>query len=231
MVNVTVAQLLKSGVHLGHKISYWNPKMFPYLYSELNGIHIIDLIQTHQLLKKTCRFIRKAAEEKKTFLFVGTKPQARNIIKEEAIRSGSFYINQRWYGGLLTNWRTVRNRLKTLIDLEENETLLASLSKKEASNLRKKLGKLKGPLGGIKKMKRRPDIIIIVDQNYDKTAVREAKKLKIPIISILDSNCDPDLADFPIPGNDDGINSIKYIIQALADSIYVGRAKRKRLKK
>lgn len=231
MVNIKVAQLLKSGVHLGHKTSYWNPKMFPYIHSELDGIHIIDLIQTYHLLKKTCRFVRKSAEDNQTFLFVGTKPQARNIIKEEALRSGVFYVNQRWYGGLLTNWRTVKRRLKTLINLEKNEILFNTVSKKEASTLRKKLGKLKGSLGGIKKMKRRPDILIIVDQNYDMTAVREARKLKIPIISILDSNCDPDLADFPIPGNDDGINSIKYIIQALTDSIYVGRVKRKRSKK
>nr|YP_003002260.1 30S ribosomal protein S2 [Aureoumbra lagunensis]ACS36972.1 30S ribosomal protein S2 [Aureoumbra lagunensis] len=224
MADIKIAQLLEAGVHLGHKTARWNPKMFPYIYMERNGIHILDLVQTSQLLQEACDYVQSASEQGKTFLFVGTKPQASEIIKEEALRANSFYVNHRWYGGLLTNWQTVKGRINTLITLEkEEETLFATLPKKESANLRKELTKLQTQLNGIKEMDRIPDVMIVIDQNYELTAIREAIKLNIPIISLLDSNCNPDLIDVPIPGNDDAITSIKIILRALSDSILMGR--------
>lgn len=224
MANIKIAQLLAANVHFGHKISRWNPKMFPYIYTEKNGRHIIDLVQTSQLLQRACDYVQSASKYGKCFLFVGTKPQAANIIKKEALRSGSFYVNHRWSGGLLTNWRTVKRRINKLRRLESEEPILfATLQKKEASNLRKQLHKLQIQLTGIKGMNELPDVMIVIDQNYEFTAVREAIKLKIPIISILDTNCDPDLINIPIPGNDDGVKSISLIMQTLSDSIIKGR--------
>lgn len=224
MAEIKIAQLLKAGVHFGHKTPRWNPKMFPYIYMERNGIHILDLVQTSQLLQEACDFVQLAAEQGKTFLFVGTKPQAAELIKEEALRADSFYINHRWYGGLLTNWQTVKGRIQTLHTLEaQEETIFPTLPKKESASLRKELTKLRSQLNGVKNMSGVPDIMIVIDQNYELTAVREAIKLNIPIISILDSNCDPDLIDIPIPGNDDAISSIKIILEALTDSIRLGR--------
>jgi|TARA_B110000444_G_C18843484_1_gene600392 small subunit ribosomal protein S2 len=224
MAEIKIAQLLKAGVHFGHKTPRWNPKMFPYIYMERNGIHILDLVQTSQLLQEACDFVQLAAEQGKTFLFVGTKPQAAELIKEEALRADSFYINHRWYGGLLTNWQTVKGRIQTLHTLEaQEETIFPTLPKKEAASLRKELTKLRSQLNGVKNMSGVPDILIVIDQNYELTAVREAIKLNIPIISMLDSNCDPDLIDIPIPGNDDAISSIKIILEALTDSIRLGR--------
>ena len=224
MADIKIAQLLKAGVHFGHKTPRWNPKMFPYIYMERNGIHILDLVQTSQLLQEACDFVQEAAEQGKTFLFVGTKPQAVEIIKEEALRCDSFYVNHRWYGGLLTNWKTVVGRINTLKKLEDQEeTVFPTLPKKEAATLKKQLTKLRVQLNGVKNMDRIPDIMIIIDQNQELTAVREAMKLNIPIISILDSNCDPDVVDVPIPGNDDAISSIRIILEALTDSIKAGR--------
>jgi small subunit ribosomal protein S2 len=224
MADIKIAQLLKSGVHFGHKTRRWNPKMFPYIYMEQNGIHILDLVQTSQLLQEACDFAYKASKQGKKFLFVGTKPQAVDIIKSEALRANAFYVNQRWYGGLLTNWETVKGRIKTLVELEEQEkTIFPTLAKKEASTLRKQLLKLQTQLGGVKEMGTTPDVMIVIDQNYELTAVREAIKLKIPIISIIDSDCNPDLIDVPIPGNDDAISSIKIILEELTDSICLGR--------
>ena len=224
MADIKIAQLLKAGVHFGHKTPRWNPKMFPYIYMERNGIHILDLVQTSQLLQEACDFIQLAAEQGKTFLFVGTKPQAAELIKEEALRSDSFYVNNRWYGGLLTNWQTVQGRIATLHRLEEQEeTVFPTLPKKESASLRKELAKLRLQLNGVKNMSGLPDVMIVIDQNYELTAIREAIKLNIPIISILDSNCDPDLIDVPIPGNDDAISSIKIILESLTDSIRLGR--------
>jgi small subunit ribosomal protein S2 len=222
--DIKVAELLKAGVHFGHKTSYWNPKMFPYIFTERNGMHIIDLVQTSQLLQEACDCVQAASEQGKTFLFVGTKPQAADIIKEGALKARSFYVNHRWYGGLLTNWQTVQRSIATLNRLEEEEQVFfESLPKKEAAALRKELTKLQVQLNGVKTMDRLPDMMIVVDQNHELTAVREAIKLNIPIISILDSNCDPDLIDIPIPGNDDALSSIEIIIQALTDSILSGR--------
>ncbi len=226
MADVKIAQLLKAGVHFGHKTPCWNPKMFPYIYMERNGIHILDLVQTSQLLQEACDFVQIAAEQGKTFLFVGTKPQSSEIVQQLALKANSFYVNHRWYGGLLTNWQTVKGRIKTLHNLEAQEQdIFPTLPKKESATLKKELNKLRVQLNGIKTMDKIPDIMIVIDQNYELTAVREAMKLNIPIISILDSNCDPDLIDIPIPGNDDAISSIKIILEALTNSIILGREK------
>ena len=224
MAVVTLAELLEAGVHFGHQSRRWNPKMFPYIYAERNGIHIIDLVQTAQLLTQACEFVRKASESGKKFLFVGTKRQAAAVISQEAERCGAHYVNQRWLGGILTNWFTIRTRVERLKDLEQKEErgYLDQLPKKETATLRRELEKLRKNLNGIKNMKRLPDLVIIVDQKRESTAVQECITLGIPIISLLDSNCDPDLTDVPIPGNDDAIRSIKLIIGKLADSICEG---------
>jgi small subunit ribosomal protein S2 len=224
MAVVTLAELLEAGVHFGHQSRRWNPKMFPYIYAERNSIHIIDLVQTAQLLTQACEFVRKASEEGKQFLFVGTKRQAASVISQEAERCGAYYVNQRWLGGILTNWFTIRTRVERLKDLEHKEEsgYLDQLPKKETAMLRRELEKLRKNLNGIKNMKRLPDLVVIVDQKRESTAVQECITLGIPIISILDSNCDPDLTNVPIPGNDDAIRSIKLIIGKLADSIAEG---------
>ena len=225
MANVKLAQLLEAGVHFGHKAQRWNPRMFPYIYTERDGIHIIDLIQTTQLLSQACDFVQTAAEQGKTFLFVGTKRQATSLISEEAQRCNSYYINHRWLGGMLTNWVTMKTRITRLKELEkkEEEGIFEILPKKEAAKLKKELEKLRSHLNGVKTMTRIPDIIVIVDQKREATAINEASILKIPIVSILDTNCDPDLVDVPIPGNDDSMRSIKLLIQSLVDSILVGQ--------
>jgi small subunit ribosomal protein S2 len=224
MAVVTLAELLEAGVHFGHQARRWNPKMFPYIYAERNGIHIIDLVQTAQLLTNACEFVRKASQEGKRFLFVGTKRQAASVICQEAERCGAYYINQRWLGGILTNWFTIKTRVERLKDLEQKEEsgYLDQLPKKEAASLRRELEKLRKNLNGIKNMKRLPDLVVIVDQKRESTAIQECIKLKIPVISILDTNCDPDLTDIPIPANDDAIRSIKLILGKLADSICEG---------
>lgn len=224
MAVVTLAELLEAGVHFGHQARRWNPKMFPYIYAERNGIHIIDLVQTAQLLTQACDFVRKSSEEGKTFLFVGTKRQASAVIAQEAERCQSYYVNQRWLGGILTNWFTIRTRVERLKDLENKEEsgYLDQLPKKETAILRRELEKLRKNLDGIKNMKRLPDLVIVVDQKRESTAVQECKKLGIPIISILDTNCNPELADIPIPANDDAIRSIKLILGTIANSILEG---------
>jgi small subunit ribosomal protein S2 len=224
MAVVTLAELLEAGVHFGHQARRWNPKMFPYIYAERNGIHIIDLVQTAQLLTNACEFVRKASQEGKRFLFVGTKRQAASVICQEAERCGAYYINQRWLGGILTNWFTIKTRVERLKDLEQKEEsgYLDQLPKKEAASLRRELEKLRKNLNGIKNMKRLPDLVVIVDQKRESTAIQECIKLNIPVISILDTNCDPDLTDIPIPANDDAIRSIKLILGKLADSICEG---------
>nr|YP_010337890.1 ribosomal protein S2 [Timspurckia oligopyrenoides]UNJ17475.1 ribosomal protein S2 [Timspurckia oligopyrenoides] len=224
MAVVTLAELLEAGVHFGHQARRWNPKMFPYIYTERNGIHIIDLVQTAQLLTEAYNFVEKAAEEKKTILFVGTKRQAAGIIAQEAKRCGAFYINQRWFGGLLTNWVTIKSRVDRLKDLEQKEAsqVIDQLPKKEAAIMRKELDKLQKHLGGIKNMQKLPDVVVIVDQKRESTAIQECIKLKIPTIGILDTNCNPELVDIPVPANDDAIRSIKLIMGKLADGIYKG---------
>jgi|TARA_B110000238_G_scaffold125799_1_gene135881 small subunit ribosomal protein S2 len=225
MADITLAQLLEAGVHFGHKAYRWNPKMFPYIYTERNKIHILDLVQSAQLLKEANLYVRSAAEKDKIFLFVGTKRQASSLIAQEAQRCNSYYVNHRWLGGMLTNWVTLKSRIKRLKSLEQEEAdeVFTRLPKKEASLRRKELDKLRKHLNGIKNMDRIPDVVIIVDQKREITAIRECRKLGIPIISILDTNCDPDLVDIPIPGNDDAVRSIKLILSSLTDSINLGK--------
>lgn len=225
MVDTNLSQLAEAGVHFGHKAYRWNPKMFPYIYCELNNIHILDLVKSAQLLKKANSQLEVAAEQGKTFLFVGTKRQASTLIAQEAKRCNSYYVNHRWLGGMLTNWVTLESRIARLTELEEQEAkeIFNLLPKKEASLRRKELDKLRHHLGGVKTMKKIPDMAIIIDQKREMTAIRECKKLKIPIVSILDTNCDPDLIDIPIPGNDDAVSSLKLILKSLADSIAKGK--------
>ena len=228
MSDITLSKLLEAGVHFGHKAYRWNPKMFPYIYSEVNNIHILDLIQSATLLKKANKVLEDAASEGKTFLFVGTKRQATTLIAQEAKRCNSYYVNHRWLGGMLTNWSTVKNRIERLKDLEKQEAdgTFDLLSKKEVAVRRKELSKLRKHLDGIKTMPDRPDIAIVIDQKRETTAIAECRKLGIPVVSILDTNCDPDLVDIPIPGNDDAVRSIKLILNSLTDSIIKGQAAR-----
>lgn len=227
MADITLAQFLEAGVHFGHKAHRWNPKMFPYIYTERNNIHILDLVQSAQLLKEATSYLQSAAEQKKTFLFVGTKRQASTLIAQEAKRCNSYYVNHRWLGGMLTNWVTLKSRIARLKALEQEEAdgVFALLPKKEASQRSKELEKLRKHLDGVKNMATLPDVAIIIDQKREMTAVRECRKLGIPIVSILDTNCDPDLIDIPIPGNDDAVRSIKLILNSLTDSINTGTAK------
>jgi small subunit ribosomal protein S2 len=229
MANFSLAQLLEAGVHYGHKSYRWNPKMFPYIYTERDGIHILDLVQTSQLLKKACDFVNQAASEGKTFLFVGTKRQAAAIIAQEAKRANSHYVNHRWLGGMLTNSNTFGTRIERLktLEIQEASGHFDKLTKKESALAKKELEKLRKYLSGVKEMTKRPDVIIVIDQKREMNAIKEALKLKIPIISILDTNCDPDLIDIPIPGNDDALKSIKFIIQKLADQICLGQRNKK----
>lgn len=222
---VSLEELLEAGVHFGHQSRRWNPKMFPYIYTERNGIHIIDLVQTAQLLNEACDFIKKSSSEGKTFLFLGTKRQAAGIIAREALRANSYYINQRWLGGMLTNWITIKSRVERLKYLEDQESagLIDVLPKKEASVLRRELEKLRKHLDGIKLMKKLPDLVVIVDQKREATAIQECIKLGIPTICILDTNCNPEIIDVPIPANDDAIRSIKLVVSKLADAILEGR--------
>ncbi|MBD2777624.1 30S ribosomal protein S2 [Iningainema tapete] len=222
---VSLAQMMESGVHFGHQTRRWNPKMSPYIYTSRNGVHIIDLVQTAQLMEDAYSYMRTQAESGKKFLFVGTKRQAAGIIAQEAARCGSHYINQRWLGGMLTNWTTIKTRVDRLKDLERREEsgALDLLPKKEASMLRREMTKLQKYLGGIKTMRKVPDVVVIVDQRREYNAVQECQKLGIPIVSMLDTNCDPDVVDIPIPANDDAIRSIKLIVGKLADAIYEGR--------
>ena len=227
MSNITLSQLLEAGVHFGHKAYRWNPKMFPYIYSEINNIHILDLVQSANLLNEANNYLKSAASENKTFLFIGTKRQASTLIAQEAKRCNSYYVNHRWLGGMLTNWSTLKARITRLKDLEKQEAdrTFNLLTKKEAALRRKELQKLRKHLDGIKDMPEIPDVAIIIDQKREITAIRECRKLGIPIVSILDTNCDPDLVDIPIPGNDDAVRSIKLILNSLSDSIITGRTK------
>jgi small subunit ribosomal protein S2 len=227
MSNISLSQLLEAGVHFGHKAYRWNPKMFPYIYSEVNNIHILDLVQSATLLNEANSYVTSAANQGKIFLFIGTKRQASTLIAQEAKRCDSYYVNHRWLGGMLTNWTTLSDRIIRLKNLEQQEAdnNFAFLPKKEASLSRKELEKLRKHLDGIKDMPRIPDIAIIVDQKREITAIRECRKLGIPIVSISDTNCDPDLIDIPIPGNDDAVRSIKLILKSLTDSIVEGQSK------
>jgi small subunit ribosomal protein S2 len=222
---VSLAQLLEAGVHFGHQTRRWNPKMEPYIFTERNGVHIIDLVQTAQYIEDAYSYLRQASEQGKKVLFIGTKRQAAGIIAQEALRCQSYFINQRWLGGMLTNWVTIKARVDRLKELERRQEsgALDRLPKKEAANLRREMEKLQKYLGGIKSMRRPPDIAILVDQKREYNAVQECQKLNIPIVALLDTNCDPDVVDIPIPANDDAIRSVKLILSKLADAINEGR--------
>lgn len=225
MAVVSMKQLLESGVHFGHQTRRWNPKMKPYIFTERNGIYIIDLQKTVRLIDKAYDFVRDVAADGGTVLFVGTKKQAQDSIKDEAIRSGQFYVNHRWLGGTLTNWDTIQKRIRRLKDIEkmsENGTFDV-LPKKEVLLLQKEQERLEKYLGGIKDMKRIPDVLFVVDPRKERIAVKEAQKLNIPIVAMVDTNCDPDEIDVIIPSNDDAIRAVKLIASKMADAVIEGR--------
>jgi len=227
----TMNELLEAGVHFGHSRGRWNPKMAPFLYGVRQGIHIIDLNKTLFYLRQAYHFVADSVAQGAEVLFVGTKKQAKDIIKEEAERCGAHYVNERWVGGLLTNFATVRKSILKLQTLErmEAEGVFDVLPKKEVNALRKKMERLRKLYGGIINMKRLPDIIWVVDTVREHIAVQEAKKLGITVVAIADSNCDPDVIDYPIPGNDDAIKSIKLLTSKIADAVLEGKTRRESL--
>ncbi|MFN8659470.1 MAG: 30S ribosomal protein S2 [Candidatus Obscuribacterales bacterium] len=221
----TMRQLLEAGVHFGHQTRRWNPKMRPYIYGERNGIYIIDLEQTQRALDKACDYMRKAAENRKNIVFVGTKKQAAEIVQEEAVRAGVHFVNRRWLGGMLTNFETIKwrmNRLKELESMRDTGEFFRR-PKKEVAVLNREMAKLEKSLGGIKTMKGKPDVLFIIDQKRELIAVQEAKKVGIEVVGIIDTNCDPDAIDYVIPGNDDSIRSIKLITSSIANAILEGK--------
>ncbi|MBO1678551.1 30S ribosomal protein S2 [Bittarella massiliensis (ex Durand et al. 2017)] len=225
MAVVSMKQLLEAGVHFGHQTRRWNPKMAPYIFTERNGIYIIDLQKTVKKLDEAYNFVRSVAEEGKSVLFVGTKKQAQESVKDEATRAGCHYVNARWLGGMLTNFRTIRKRIDRLYQLNKmkEDGTFDLLPKKEVTKLNLEIEKLEKFLGGVKTMDRLPGALFIVDPRKEKIAVAEAKKLHIPIVAIVDTNCDPDDIDYIIPGNDDAIRAVKLISGAMANAYLEGR--------
>ena len=218
---VSMKQLLEAGVHFGHQTRRWNPKMAPYIFAERNQIYIIDLSKTVKLINEAYDFVKKVVAEGKPVLFVGTKKQAQESIKEEAIRAGEYFVNERWLGGMLTNYKTIETRIKRLFELEKMEEngTLELLTKKEKALLLGEKDKLERFLGGIKNMPELPGAIFVVDPKKEKIAVHEARKLGIPVVGIVDSNCDPDEIDYVIPGNDDAIRAVKLLTSVIADAV------------
>lgn len=225
MAVVSMKQLLEAGVHFGHQTRRWNPKMAQYIFTERNGIYIIDLQKTVKKLEEAYMFVREISENGGNILFVGTKKQAGDSIKEEAERAGAYFVNARWLGGMMTNFQTIRRRIARLDQLQKmsEDGTFERLTKKEAAKLNLEIEKLEKFLGGIKDMKKLPGALFIVDPRKEKIAVAEAKKLGIPIVAIVDTNCDPDEVDYVIPGNDDAIRAVKLISQTMADAIIEGR--------
>ena len=224
MANITMKELLEAGVHFGHQTKRWNPKMKEYIFGERNGIYIIDLQKTLKMFKDASNFVRDMAGQGKTVLFVGTKRQAQDAIAEEAQRCGMFYINQRWLGGLLTNWVTVQKSVKRLKELDEMSTdgRYELLPKKEVIKLERERKHLQANLAGIKNMNRLPDVIFVVDSNKEAIAVKEARKLGIPVVAVVDTNCDPTEVDWVIPGNDDALRAIRLFTTKVSDSVIEG---------
>ena len=218
---VSMRQLLEAGVHFGHHTRKWNPKMKPYIYGSRNGVYIINLEDTMKQIDVAYAALKEIAEKGGKVLFVGTKKQAQGTIVEEALRSGSFYVNQRWLGGLLTNYRTIQKRVKRLVEIEEMESsgLIEVYTKKEQAQYRKQKARLENFLGGIKEMKKLPDALFVIDPREEHNAVAEAKKLGIPVFAMIDTNCDPEEVDFPIASNDDAMRSIKLMVTLMADAI------------
>ena len=225
MAVVSMKQLLEAGVHFGHQTRRWNPKMAPYIYTERNGIYIIDLQKTVKKLEEAYAFVRQLAENGESILFVGTKKQAQDAIKEESERVGMYYVNARWLGGMLTNFKTMRTRIDRLAQLRKMETdgTFAMLPKKEVIKHHGEIEKLEKYLGGVKEMKKLPGALFIVDPRKERNAIAEARKLRIPIVAIVDTNCDPDEVDYVIPGNDDAIRAIRLIASTMANAVIEGR--------
>ena len=225
MAVVSMKQLLEAGVHFGHQTRRWNPKMAEYIYMERNGIYIIDLQKTVKKLEEAYSFVRSVSESGKSVLFVGTKKQAQDAVKEEAERVGQFYVNARWLGGMLTNFKTMRTRVDRMAQLKkmQEDGTFDMLPKKEVVKLLHEMEKLDKYLGGVKEMKRLPGALFVVDPRKEHNAISEARKLGIPIVAIVDTNCDPDEVDYVIPGNDDAIRSIRLISAAMANAVMEGR--------
>jgi small subunit ribosomal protein S2 len=218
-------QLLEAGVHFGHQTRRWNPKMAPYIFTERNGIYIIDLQKTVRKVEDAYNFVRSLAQEGKTMLFVGTKKQAQEAVRDEAARCNMYFVNERWLGGMLTNFQTIQkrvSRLKKLEDMDANDGF-AGLHKKEVLQLRHEMERLQKFLGGIKNMNRLPGALFVIDPRKEEIAVQEARKLGIPVVGIVDTNCDPDLIDYIIPANDDAIRAVKLLTARMADAILEGR--------
>ena len=217
-------ELLETGVHFGHRVRKWNPKMKEYIYMERKGVHIINLEKTIRLFQEAYDFIKSSVGEGKEILFVGTKRQVQKTIEEESLRCGGHFVNQRWLGGTLTNFKIIRSRIERMIELEEHDRAgdLDRLPNKEAIKLRKELAKLKRNLEGLRNMKRVPDMVFVIDTMVEVNAIHEAKLLKIPVVGVIDTNCDPDQIDYPIPGNDDAIKATKLIISKIADAVSEG---------
>lgn len=225
MAVVSMKQLLEAGVHFGHQTRRWNPKMAPYIFTDRNGIYIIDLQKTVKKIEEAYNFIKELSAAGGTVLFVGTKKQAQDAVKEETQRAGMFYVNQRWLGGMLTNFQTIRRRIERLLELEkmEIEGTINVLPKKEVAGLQREKEKLEKSVGGFKGMKKLPDALFIIDPRKERIAVAEAKKLGIPIVAIVDTNCDPEEIDYVIPGNDDAIRAVKLLTSKIADAVLEGR--------
>ena len=223
---VTMRELLEAGVHFGHQTRRWNPKMKRFIFAERGGIYIIDLQQTLERLEEAHDFARNLAERGGTILFVGTKKQAQDAVEEEAKRTGMPYVNHRWLGGLLTNWRTISERIEHLHELRRlrDENQLELLPPKERIAMQSELEKLDANLGGVADMRKQPDAVLVIDLRKEQLAVREARRLGLPIIALVDTNCDPDESDFVIPGNDDAIRSCSLVVRAIADGIAAGKA-------
>jgi small subunit ribosomal protein S2 len=224
VANITMKELLEAGVHFGHQTKRWNPKMKEYIFGERNGIYIIDLQKTLKMFKEASKFVQDNAAEGRTILFVGTKRQAQEAIAEEATRCGMFYINQRWLGGLLTNWVTVQKSVKRLKELDEMATdgRYELLPKKEVVKLERERKHLQANLAGIKNLNRLPDALFVIDSNKEQIAVKEARKLGIPVVAVVDTNCDPSEVDYIIPGNDDALRAIRLFASKISDSVIEG---------
>ena len=225
MAVVAMKQLLEAGVHFGHQTRRWDPKMAEYIFQARNGIHIIDLQKTSKKLDEAYNFLKEQAEEGKTVLFVGTKKQAQECVKEAAEKCGMFYVNQRWLGGTLTNFGTIRKRIERLTELEkmQEDGTFDVLPKKEVIILKKEMEKLEKNLGGIKDMKELPGVMFIVDPKKERIGILEAKKLGIPVIGLIDTNCNPEDVDYPIPGNDDAIRAVALVADCMANAVIEGR--------
>lgn len=224
-MSVTMRQMLEAGVHFGHQTRFWNPKMAPYIFGHRNKIHIINLEKTLVMYEEAMKYVRQLSANKGVILFVGTKRQARDIVREEATRCGSPYVDQRWLGGMLTNFKTIKQSIKRLQDMETmvQDGTLDKLVKKEALDLHRELDKLNSSLGGIKDMKGLPDALFVIDVGYQKGAITEAKKLGIPVIGVIDTNHNPDGLQYLIPGNDDSSRAIRLYARGAADAVLEGR--------